>query len=201
MRTFKLLLVLSTLSGVFGGLSNSLQAQVTYDRLLHADREPQNWLTYSGGYAGNRYSALTQIDRNNVKNLQMKWVYHPIYQKTAKNQSKMENTPLVVDGIMYTGTALEVVALDAVTGRPFWKLSRPLDSNAYYNAYEVNKGMAIANGTLFWATVDCHLIALDVKTGGILWDVVMTDWKKGYQYNVAPPIVRNMIILAPATNE
>src|SRR5438552_8551083 len=98
----------------------SLSAQVTYDRLLHADREPQNWLTYSGGYASNRYSPLTQINRDNVKNLQMKWVYHPAY-------AKMENTPLVVDGVLYAGTMTEVVALDAVTGRQYWKLARPFN--------------------------------------------------------------------------
>src|SRR5580698_9798601 len=120
-------------------LGGSLLAQVTYDRILHADREPQNWLTYSGGYSSNRYSLLTQINSDNVKNLQLKWVYHPIYTKTEKNQSKMENTPLVVDGVMYTGTALEAVALDAVTGRIFWKLPHTLDPKAYYNAYEVNK--------------------------------------------------------------
>ena len=182
-------------------VSGTLLAQVTYDRLLHADREPQNWMTYSGGYEGHRYSPLTQINHNNVHLLQMKWVYHPIYQKTAKNQSKMENTPLVVDGIMYTGTALEVVALDAVTGRQFWKISRSLDPNAYYNAYEVNKGMAIAGDTLFWATIDCHLLAIDTKTGRVMWDTEMAKWQKGYQYNVAPLIVRNMIILGPATNE
>jgi alcohol dehydrogenase (cytochrome c) len=181
--------------------ASHLPAQVTYERLLHADREPQNWLTYSGGYAGNRYSSLDQINTENVKNLQMKWVYHPLYQKTTNNQSKMENTPIVVDGIMYTGTALEVVALDAVTGRPFWKISRPLDPTAYYNAYEVNKGMAIAGDTLFWATVDCHLLAIDTKSGKITWDVTMANFKKGFQYNVAPLIVRNMIILGPATNE
>ena len=113
---------------------------MTYDRLLHADREPQNWLTYSGDYAGHRYSPLSQINRTNVKNLQLKWSYHPLYAKNGNNQNKMENTPLVVDGIMYTGTALEAVALDAVTGRQFWKLPRPLDPKAYYNAYEVNKG-------------------------------------------------------------
>src|SRR5215469_4994391 len=178
-----------------------LPAQVTSDRILHSDREPQNWLTYSGDYSSHRYSALDQISRANVKNLQLKWVYHPTYVKTGNNQSKMENTPLIVDGIMYTGTALEVVALDAVTGRPFWKISRPLDPTAYYNAYEVNKGMAISGDTLFWATVDCHLIALDTKTGRVIWDKVMAEWKKGYQYNVAPLIVRNMIILGPATNE
>src|SRR5579871_4335872 len=125
----------------FGLFICSLPAQVTYDRLLHPEREPQNWLTYSGSYAGTRYSPLDQINRGNVKNLQMKWVYHPLYVKTGNNQSKMENTPLVVDGVMYTGTALEAVALDAATGRIFWKLPHPLDPKAYYNAYEVNKGM------------------------------------------------------------
>src|SRR5690242_4645455 len=176
-------------------------AEVTYDRLLHADREPHNWLSYSGNYSGHRYSPLTQINRSNVKNLQLKWSYHPLYTKNTNNQNKMENTPLVVDGIMYTGTALEVVALDGVTGRQFWKLARPLDPKAYYNAYEVNKGMAIAGDTLFWATVDCHLLAIDTKTGKIIWDKLLADFRKGYQYNVAPLIVRNMIILGPATNE
>jgi len=189
-------LLLSTL--LAAGL---LPAQVTYDRLLHADKEPQNWLTYSGAYDGNRFSPLSQINSKNVKNLQMKWVYHPIYVKTGNNQSKMENTPIVVDGIMYTGTALEAVALDAVTGRVFWKLPHPLDPKAYYNAYEVNKGMAIAGDTLFWATVDCHLLAIDTKTGHVIWDKLMAEWQKGYQYNVAPLVVRDMVILGPATNE
>jgi alcohol dehydrogenase (cytochrome c) len=182
-------------------VSASLTAQVAPDRLLHADREPQNWLTYSGSYAGHRYSPLGQITRSNVKNLQLKWSYHPLYSKNSNSQNKMENTPLVVDGIIYTGTALEAVALDAVTGRQYWKLSRPLDPKAYYNAYEVNKGFAIAGDTLFWATVDCHLLAIDVKSGRTIWDKVLADYKKGYQYNVPPLVIRNMVILGPATNE
>src|SRR4029078_12307827 len=142
-------------------LAAASQAPVTYDPRLRADREPQNWLSYSGNYSGHRYSPLSQINRTNIKYLQLKWSYHPLYVKNGNAQNKMENTPLVVDGIMYTGTALEAVALDAVTGRQFWKLAHPLDPKAYYNAYEVNKGMAISGDTLFWATVDCHLIALD----------------------------------------
>src|SRR6058998_2051790 len=63
-----------------------VSAQVTSDRLLHADKEPQNWLTYSGSYAGIRYSPLSQINRDNVKNLQLKWVYRPSYTKTRNNQ-------------------------------------------------------------------------------------------------------------------
>jgi alcohol dehydrogenase (cytochrome c) len=182
-------------------LSSSVSAQVTYERLLGADREPQNWLTYSGGYAGHRYSSLSQINRSNVRNLQLKWSYHPLYAKNTNNQNKMENTPLVVDGVVYTGTALEAVALDAVTGRQYWKLSRPLDPKAYYNAYEVNKGLAIAGDMVFWATVDCHLLAIDARTGRVIWDKLLADYRKGYQYNVAPLVVKDRIILGPATNE
>src|SRR4029453_4012677 len=105
-------------------------APMTYDRLLHADREPHNWLSYSGNYAGHRYSALSQINRTTVKYLQLKWSSHPLYAKNRNAKKKRENTPLVVDGIMYTGRALEAVALDAVTGRQYWKLARPLDPKA-----------------------------------------------------------------------
>jgi len=181
-------------------LAGSLAAQVTYDRILHADREPQNWLTYSGGYASNRYSLLNQINRNNVENLQLKWVYHPSHDK----HEKMEVTPLVVDGVLYAGTMQEVVALDAATGRQYWKLARPFNAADYVgqHVYEVNKGLAIAGDTLFWATaVDCHLLAIDAKTGRVIWEKVVADWKKGYQFNVAPLVVKNMVILGPATNE
>jgi alcohol dehydrogenase (cytochrome c) len=190
---FKLLMV-------FALLISSLQAQVTYDRLLHADREPQNWLTYSGGYASNRYSALTQINRQNIKNLQLKWVYHP----TAGAEEKMESTTLVVDGVLYAGTMSEVVALDAVTGRQYWKIARQFNEKDYtgQHVYRVNKGVAIAGNTLFWATgYDCHLLAIDVKTGRVKWEITVADWKKGYQLNVPPLVVRNMVILGPATNE
>ena len=185
---------------VFGLVVSALQGQVSYDRLLHADREPQNWLTYSGGYASNRYSSLTQINRKNIKNLQLKWVYHP----TATAQAKMEDTPLVVDGVFYAGTMTEVVALDAVTGRQYWKITHPFSENDYtgQHVYEVNKGVAIAGNTVFWATgYDCHLLAIDAKNGRVKWDVTIADWKKGYQLNVPPLVVRNMVILGPATNE
>src|SRR5438093_7995032 len=96
-------------------LTAASPADVTYDRLLRADREPHNWLSYSGSYAGQRYSPLSQINRTNVKYLQLKWSYHPLYTKNSNSQNKMENTPLVVDGMMYTGTSLAAVALDEGT--------------------------------------------------------------------------------------
>ena len=95
--------------------SASLQAQVTFDRILRADREPHNWLSYSGTPFNQRYSPLTQITTANVKNLELQWIWQ------ARSLEKFEATPLVVDGVLYTVQAPnDVVALDAATGRPFW---------------------------------------------------------------------------------
>ena len=99
-------------------LAGSLAAQVSFDRLVNADKEPQNWLTYSGTFMSQRYSPLTQITPQNIKNLELQWVFQ------ARSLEKFEATPLVVDGIMYTVQAPnDVVALDPVTGRVFWTYS------------------------------------------------------------------------------
>src|SRR5215831_1313969 len=74
----------------------SVEAQVTFDRLLHTDREPQNWLTYSGNVLGQRYSPLAQITAANVKNLELQWAWQ------AKSLEKFETTALVLDGVLYT---------------------------------------------------------------------------------------------------
>ena len=175
-------------------LGASLSAQVTHERILHADREPQNWLTYSGGYSSHRYSLLDRITRDNVKQLTLKWVWRPRY------LDKMETTPLVVDGVMYTVQNSEVVALDAATGRTFWtfRYRVPPESNAYLM---VVKGLAIAGDRVFWATYDGRLIAIDAKTGKAIWNKTLVQWKEGLQLNVAPLVVKDKVILGPATNE
>src|SRR3982750_1053983 len=73
----------------------TLFGQVTSDLLLNTSKHPENWLTYSGGYFSQRYSALDKITRENVKDLELKWVWRPRY------LDKMEATPLVVNGILY----------------------------------------------------------------------------------------------------
>ena len=175
-------------------LSGLLPGQVSFDSILHASRDPQNWLTYGGGYSSQRYSLLTGLTPNNVQNLELKWVYHPKYLE------KMEATPIVANGVLYTVQNSEVVALDAVTGRTFWTFHYmvPPESNQYLM---VVKGLAISGDRLFWATYDGHLIAIDAKTGQAIWNKAIVDWHQGYQLNVAPLIVKNMIILGPATNE
>ena len=167
---------------------------ISGERILRADREPENWLTYSGTYSSQRYSPLNRITRANVKDLTLKWVWRPRY------LDKMESTPLVVDGVVYAVQNSEVVALDAETGRNFWtfRYQIPPESNAYVM---VVKGLGFAGDRLFWPTYDGHLIAIDAKTGKAIWNRTILDWKKGLQLNVAPLVVKDKVILGPATNE
>src|SRR5512133_3464603 len=95
------------------------QSAVTSERIQASAKEPQNWLTYSGSYNGQRYTTLGQITPANVKNLNLEWVFQV---RSLGAADKFEATPLVVDGVMYTvSPPNDVVALDAVTGRQFWR--------------------------------------------------------------------------------
>ena len=116
-------------------------AQVPYDRILKASAEPANWLTYSGNYNGNRYSTLTQITTDNVKNLELQWV---LQVQQRGNSDKWEASPLVVDGVVYTvRPPNDVVAVDGVTGRAFWTYNHNPAQAARVCCGRVNRGLAI----------------------------------------------------------
>jgi alcohol dehydrogenase (cytochrome c) len=170
--------------------------QVTFDRIVNAAKEPQNWLTYSGDYAGRRFSPLDQINTTNARSLVAKWVY-----QTAAT-GKFETTPLVVDGILYaTGQDDRAFALDARTGRPIWLYQRQLPSDIRPCCGRVNRGLAILGDKVFMATLDAHVIALDAKTGNLIWDVSAVDYKNGYSFTLAPLAVKNFIVVGISGGE
>jgi alcohol dehydrogenase (cytochrome c) len=175
--------------------------QVTFERLENSGSEPQNWMTFSGDYAGRRFTALDQINARNGTSLVAKWVYQTGAPGDGSN-GRFETTPLVVDGIMY-GTAQEsrVFALDARTGRPIWRYERRVPGNIRPCCGRVNRGLAILGNKVFFGTLDAHVIALDSKTGHLVWDVAAVDYKKGYTFTVAPLAVKNLIIISPAGGE
>jgi len=174
-----------------------LPAQVTWDRLLNAGaREPQNWLTHSGTVESQRYSALTQITPANVKDLQLKWVFQ------ARSFEKFEATPLVVDGIMYTVQAPnDIVALDAATGRVFWTYVYTPSPAARPCCGRVNRGLAISGDTLFMATIDSRLIAVDARSGKPIWNIAVAKTDAGYALTHAPLIVKDNVIVGVAGGE
>lgn len=175
---------------------SSLYAQVSNQRLLRAADEPQNWMTYSGTYAGQRYSTLRQITPANVKSLEQKWIFQ------AESLEKFETTPLVVDGIMYiTQAPSDALALDAKTGRVFWIYRYIPSPDARPCCGSVNRGLAMLGDTLFLATLDAHLVALDAKTGRSLWNVKVANAAAGYAMTVAPLVVKDKVIIGVAGGE
>src|SRR5271165_5977275 len=143
-------------------------AQVSFDRLLGAAKEPQNWLTYSGNFNSQRYSGLTQITPANVKNLELQWMFQ------AQSLEKFEATALVVDGVLYTVQAPnDVIAMDAVTGRVFWTYPYTPSAEARPCCGRVNRGLAVLGNTLFMGTIDAHLVAIDAKNGKPLWNTTV----------------------------
>jgi alcohol dehydrogenase (cytochrome c) len=181
---------------VFLALPTRPAAQVPYERLLRAADDPGNWLTYSGSYASQRYSSLDQINPQNAKDLELKWVLQ------MQSLDKFQATPLVVDGIMYvTQPPNDVIALDARTGREFWIYEHDVPTRVNVCCGRVNRGLAILGDTLYMGTVDARLIALDSKTGRVLWDVEVFDYTKGYAVTVAPLAVKDKIIIGVAGGE
>jgi alcohol dehydrogenase (cytochrome c) len=163
---------------------HTLNAQVTFDRILRAKQEPQNWLTYSGGVYSQRHSELTQITPENVKNLELSWMYQ--LQSREPTNTRFEVTPLVVDGVMYfVQPPNDVIAVDAATGRQFWMYSYNPSPQSRPCCGRVNRGVAILGDRLFMGTIDGHLISLDAKTGKLVWDVAVVRPEQGYAFDRA----------------
>ena len=176
--------------------SLTVGAQVTSDRIVRASAEPQNWITYSGGYASQRYSLLSDITPANVKNLELKWI--------LPNQvfGAWQSTPIVVDGIMYvTQRPNDVLAVDAKTGRVFWQYRYAVSPDARVCCGANNRGVAILGDTLYMGTLDAHLVAIDAKTGHSLWDVPVGDPKLGYSITLAPLIVKDKVLVGSGGGE
>jgi alcohol dehydrogenase (cytochrome c) len=170
--------------------------QVSFDRIVNAGKEPQNWLTYSGSTYSQRYSTLDQITPSNVKNLELQWVFQ------ARSLEKFEATSLVVDGVLYTVQAPnDVVAIDAVTGRVLWIYGYTPSKDARPCCGRVNRGLAILGDTLYMGTLDARLLALDAKTGVPLWNVPVANAAAGYAITHAPLIVKDKVIVGTAGGE
>jgi glucose dehydrogenase len=169
-----------------------LAQDVPYQRILHSDREPQNWLTYGGNYASQRFSRLTQINSKNVSQLKVAWIYQP-----SRAVSNVETSPIVVDGIMYvTEPPSTVTAIDARTALRLWSWSPKMPQHlVLIGLYGNSRGVAILDNTVFVGTADAHLVALDAKTGGVKWDVHVADNRFGYSMSGPPLAINGKVIV------
>ena len=169
---------------------------VTWERLLAAADEPQNWLMYSGTFDSKRYSALDQVHAGNVGELELKWAY----QLSALDRA--ETTPLVVDGVMFvTEAPSNVVALDAATGREYWRYEHELPDDLRICCGRNNRGVAILGETLYMSTLDAHLAAVDARTGNLRWEAEVADHRGGYSKTAAPLVVKDRVVTGIAGGE
>jgi alcohol dehydrogenase (cytochrome c) len=174
---------------------------VTYDDILAGlTADPTRWITYHGDYTGQRHSPLKQITPENVRRLAPVWTFQTGFDTRGRG---FETTPLALDGVLYvTGSNNYAWALDARSGRPFWQYRRQLPNDLTYGvSAPVNRGFGMLGDKLFMVTLDAHLLAMDKATGGILWDVVLADYKVGYAATLAPLVLDGKVIVGISGGE
>src|SRR5262249_4146678 len=167
------------------------------DDLKNDDKTPGNVLTYGMGYSQQRYSPLTQINRDTVKRMVPAWSY-----SMADNRGQ-EAQPLFKDGILYLTDHEKTVAIDAMSGREIWKsmIEYPPDTTRVVCCGIVNRGAAMLEGKLFRTTLDAQVIALDVQTGKEVWRTKSSDAKDGYSMTGAPLVANGVVIAGVAGAE
>jgi len=183
-----------SLAAVLGFASQAMAADVTWDRLMNADKDPNNWIMYHQSFKGWHYSGLDQINASNVKNLRVAWLHSP-----AASKRGIQSFPLAVDGVLYyTSASGQVWALDGADGSVIWRYQAKIDTEraegTFYNPY--NRGLAIGYGKVYIGTTDGRMIALDQKTGKVVWDNMIMSVEKGNKgFTGAPLIVKDKVII------
>lgn len=138
-------------------------------RLLGANADPGNWLLHGRSYDNQRYSLLKQITAANVRDLVPRWIYQ------TGISAPFQASPIVVDGVMYVSMPFNhVAAIDAESGREIWRYEHKRKTPKMCCGPQ-NRGVAVAYGKVYIATVDARLVALDQKTGRIAWDVAIAE--------------------------
>ena len=186
-------------------LSVSAVAQdITSRDLSDGLANPSRWLTYSGDFTGQRFSPLSQITPANAEQLAAQWAF-----QTGVN-TKFEATPIVIDGVLYvTGSAAATPggmsqhawAIDGRTARQIWHYQRPLPEGLKVCCGLVNRGFAVYRDRLFMVTLDAHFVALEMKTGKVIYDIEMAKIQDGFAGTGAPLVVKDKVLVGVAGGE
>ena len=158
--------------------------------LEKAGSDAKNWLHSNGNYANTRFYPGAQINAGNVGKLKPAFVF-----QTAVLES-METAPIVINGVMFLTTSFNhVYAIDAVTGEEYWHYKHKMGPITTYCCGPNNRGVAVEGGTLFMGTLDAKLVALDAKTGKLLWETQIADPDKGYSETMAPVVIDGKVLI------
>src|SRR6516165_5068842 len=155
-----------------------------------AAADAKNWIHSNGSYDNARFYAGSLINTSNVAKLKPVFVF-----QTAVLES-METAPIVVNGVMFLTTSFNhFYAIDAATGQEFWHYKHKLGPIVTVCCGNNNRGVAISEGKLFMGTIDAKLVALDAKTGNLLWETQLGDPDKGYSETMVPAYVDGKVII------
>ena len=163
---------------------------VSQDMLSRAGTDGNNFLHTNGNYEQTRFYPNKQINTKNVKNLVPAWIFQ------TEVVDSLETTPIVVNGVMYVTTSYNhVYALDAETGEQIWHYRQKLGPITVYCCGPNNRGVAVSGDKVFMGTLDAKLVALDAKTGRLIWETELADPELGYSETMAPTVVGNKILI------
>jgi alcohol dehydrogenase (cytochrome c)/quinohemoprotein ethanol dehydrogenase len=181
-----------TLAGCGKAGSDAASGGIDARMLVNANADSADWLTYGRTYDEQRFSPLTQVNADTVKNLGLAW-YADL--DSARGQ---EGTPLVIDGKIYISTAWsKVKAYDAATGKTLWEYDPKVPGETGPKACcdVVNRGLAAWGDKIFVGALDGRLIALDRATGKEVWSVKTTDPSRSYTITGAPRVIKGKVII------
>ena len=200
MRRLTSLMLSLAASAAFAQTGGSEAPGVSAADIAAGLNDPTRWLTFSGDYTGQRHSPLKQITPRNVRRLVPQWTFQS---GTYARGRGFETTPLALHGVLYvTGSNNHAWAIDARTGRPFWEYRRTLPPDLTYGASApVNRGFGILGDRLFMVTLDAHLLALERRSGVMLWDVELANYRVGYSATLAPLVVDDKVIVGISGGE
>jgi alcohol dehydrogenase (cytochrome c) len=184
---FAMLLLCLVTAGVSD--SNRTKIDVRNEDLL-LQPPTANWISYNGDYSGRRYSGLSQVKPANLLQLRAAWVFH------ARDMNRLENTPVVVNGVMFVTVSNDAFALDARTGRVLWHHARPVSEGLIDDASgHLNRGVAVWRDRVYMETDNAHLLCLDARSGNQIWDVAYADGNKNYGATSAPLVVKDKVLV------
>ena len=173
--------------------SSSSVGLIDDKRIIEAEGEPENWIAHGRTYEEQRFSPLTKINKESVSDLGLAW-----YKDMGTNRA-LEATPIVVDGIMFfTSTWSRVYAVEAKTGETLWSFDPEVPGEWARKACcdIVNRGVAVYQGKVFFASLDGRLFSLNAETGGKIWEVdTITDRTRAYTITGAPRVAKGKVYI------
>ncbi|HTO55574.1 MAG TPA: PQQ-dependent dehydrogenase, methanol/ethanol family [Myxococcota bacterium] len=169
---------------------------VTAEMLNGQVAPTDHWIQYGGNYRNFRHTPLKNLTPESVKKLSVAWAF------PTGTTGQFEASPVIYGGVMYvTSSYNRLFALDAKTGALLWRYDHKNGENLRLCCGPPNRGVGILGDSVLMGTLDAHLIAFDRKTGEILWNTEVGDYKQGYSLTSAPLMVHDMAIIGVAGGE